>query len=122
MPIEPVSTISWPGDLDRRAQRAAHPLGEPGEILRALLGDKQDGELVAADAGQRIVRPEMALQPARHRQQQAVADDEAERDVDALELVDVDEEDARPHAALGLGAPGGDAEPIEQQLAVGQAR
>ena len=111
-----------PGDLDRRAQRAAHALGEACEILRALLGDEQDGELVAADAGEGVVLPEVALQAARHGQQQAVADHEAERHIHALELVDVDEDDARTNAVLALRAAGGDAEPVEQQLAIGQPR
>jgi hypothetical protein len=50
-----------PGDLDRRAQRAAHTLGEAREILRALLGDEQNAELVAADPGEGVVLPEVAL-------------------------------------------------------------
>ena len=108
------------GDLDRRAQRATHPLGQPRELLRALLGDEQDRELIAADTRQRVVLAEVTLQAPRDGEQQAVADDEAERDVHALELVDVDEDDARPHAVLALGAQRGDTQPVKHQLAVGQ--
>ena len=79
MPSEPVSTISWPailiGERSERRMRSASAASSCGR----LLGEQQDRELVAADARQRVLRPEMALQAARHREQQAVADDEAER-------------------------------------------
>ena len=58
-----------PGDLDRRAQRTPSALGKTGQVLRAQLGDEQDGELIAADAGQRVVWPEVALQAARDGEQ-----------------------------------------------------
>ena len=100
MPIEAVSTISWPAMLDRRAQRAAHLLGQHGQLARVGLAEQQQRELVAADARQRVLRAEVAAQPAGDGQQQAVADDQAERGVDALELVDVDEQQRRPHQRL----------------------
>ncbi len=108
------------GDLDGRAQRSAHALCQGRKLLRAMVGGQQDCELIAADPPQRVLGAEMALQPASDRQQQAVADDQAERHVDALELVDVDENDARPRAVLALCPHDGDAEAVEQQLAVGQ--
>ena len=68
---------------------------------RDLLGHEQDRELVAADARQRVLRPEVALQPPREGQQQAVADDEAERGIGRPELVDVDDEDRGANVRLG---------------------
>ena len=82
-----------------------------------------DGELIAADARERVLRPEMALQAAGDRQQQAVADDEPERGVDALELVDVDAEHARAgRLSFAFARITAIAQAVEEQLAVGQAR
>ena len=47
-------------DLHRRAQRAAHPLGKRRHLVRVGLGDQQDGELVAAETRERVLRVEMA--------------------------------------------------------------
>ena len=52
------------GNLDWRTERTADALGQRGQFLWQLLGDEQDRELIAAHAGQRIRRPQMALQPA----------------------------------------------------------
>ena len=49
-----------------------------------------DGEFVAAEAGDKIGGDDAAAQTLRHRFQQFVADQVAERIVDALEFVDVD--------------------------------
>src|ERR671938_471588 len=48
--------------------------------------------IVAAEAGDRVVRAQGGLQPARDRLQQLVAAGVAERVVDHLEAVDVEEE------------------------------
>ena len=110
------------GDLDGRAQRAAHLLGQSREILRGMLGDKHHCEPVAADAGERVLRAKVALQAARDGQQQAVAHDEAKRDVDTLELVDVDGKHARARAILRLRPHHRHAEAVEHELAIGQPR
>ena len=92
------------GDLDGRSQRAADALGQRRKICRRLLGRKQQRELVAADPRQSILRTNMALHAPRRGQQQAVADDEPERGVDALEFVDVDQEQRRADLVFRLGA------------------
>ena len=64
----------------------------------------------------------LRAEPPRDRQQQAVADDQAERAVDALELVDVDEDHRRLRApARPWRARIGDRQAVEKQLAVGQS-
>ena len=54
-------------DLHGRAQRAADPLGECRDVVRIAVGDEQDGELVAAETRQRVLRIEMAAEPAAER-------------------------------------------------------
>ena len=53
----------------------------------------QDGEFIAAEAGDEIFRSHRLAQPLRHALQEFVADQMSQRIVDALELVDVDIED-----------------------------
>ena len=59
-------------------------VGRPGAALH-------DGEFVAAKAGHRIDAAHHALQPLGHRAEQRIADRMAERIVDALEAVEVEE-------------------------------
>ena len=63
-------------------------------------GRGDDGELVAADAGDEIVAADGVGEPLRHRADQLVADRMAERIVDVLEVVEVDVEHGRRRAAL----------------------
>ena len=108
-------------DLHRRAQRAAHALGKSGHLARIGLGDHENGELVAAETGERVLRIEMAGEPAAKGQQHAVADGEAEALVDVLEAVDVDEHHRGAVHLPFAGAGDGALQAIEEQLAVGQA-
>ena len=85
-------------ERDRRAQRAAHGFGEGGDPLRLAFGDQQEGELVAGEARQRVLRLEEARQAARDGEQDRVADRDAEAVVDLLEAVDVEHEHRRPRA------------------------
>ena len=86
----------------------------------AQLGE-DDRELVAAEAGHGVVVAHALAQPARHLQQQLVAGGVAERVVDGLEVIDVDEHH-RHGAAVALGAREAVAQPIGEQLAVRQVR
>ena len=61
-------------------------VGRPGAALH-------DGEFVAAEAGHRVGAAHHALQALGHRAQQRVADRMAERIVDALEAVEIEEHD-----------------------------
>ncbi len=108
-------------ERDRRAERPADRLGKGRDPLRLRLGDQQEGELVAGQARQRILRLEQPGQAAGDGEQDRVADRRAEVVVDLLEAVDVEHEDRRPRGALGLGAGDRRLEPVEIELAVGQA-
>src|SRR5690606_18516568 len=73
------------GNLDRRTQSAPYALGDHRELARLVLGYQQNCELIATDPRQRVLRADMAHQAPRHREQQTVSDDQAERGVDVLE-------------------------------------
>jgi hypothetical protein len=109
-------------NLDRRAQRAANALGVLGQLRHRLVRQQQQAEAVAGNASQRIVGPEVALQPPRDGEQQAVAEHEAERRAEAGELVDIDDQYGRADLRLRLGPHHRHFETVEQQLAVGQPR
>ena len=47
-------------DLHRRAQCAAHALGKRGDLARVWVRDHENGELVAAEPRQRVLRIQMA--------------------------------------------------------------
>ncbi len=112
-------------DVSRQRERLAQRFQQPlGDQLRAgrdrqLLG--QDDELVAAETPERVGLANRALQARRDGAQQLVAGAVAERVVDQLEVVEVDEHgrDRRPVPARArqqlLGA-------IEDQLAVRKPR
>ena len=77
-------------------------------------------ELVAAEAGDHVLRAQHGAQARADRAQQLVAGVVAERVVEHLQVVDVEEEQ-REAAALRVGARDRVAEALEQQGAVGQA-
>ncbi len=79
------------------------------EILRAA------AKIVAGRA------EEPALQAACDGQQQAVAADEAEGGVDALEFVEVDEDHRGLHGVIALGPNDDGFQAIDEQLAIGKA-
>ena len=79
--------------IERRPQRLIDPRDQRVNILGALDAVLQDGEFIAAEAGDEIFRPDRLAQPLRHALQELVADQMSQRIVDALELVDVDIED-----------------------------
>ncbi len=111
-----------PGDLHRRAQRAANPLGHGGDLVGVGFRDDQGGELIAADPGKGVLRLELARQPAGDGQQHGVADGQPQRPVDVPEAVDVDIEDGGPLALALMGAGRGATEAVEEQLPVRQSR
>jgi hypothetical protein len=85
-----------------------------------LAGDagQQDGELVAAEARDDVVGAQHAAQPLGDGAQEPVARAMAERIVDDLEVVEVDEE----HRHLPAAAHQRAVEALQEELAVGQAR
>ena len=90
-------------------------------MMRVGLRDQEDGELIAAEAGERVLGIEVTAQPAAEREQHAVADDEAEALVHVLEAVDVDEEHGGTVGLALAGAGDGALQAIHEQLAVGKA-
>ena len=92
-----------------------------GERHGLLAGEtlRDERELVAADAGDRLAGAGRQLQPLRDLDQQLVADGVPERVVDELELVHV-EQDHRRAAAVSL-APGDRLrQPVEEERPVQQ--
>ena len=79
-------------ELERRAKRLEDPLGGAARpVLPRLL--EQDRELVATEAGGRVLRAHHRPQSLGHRDQELVAGVVAEGVVDGLEVVEVGEED-----------------------------
>jgi len=87
-------------------------VGDVGDVLQ------QDGELVAAQARGGVRAAQAAPDALGHGHQQRVAGRMAERVVDRLEAVQVDEQ----HRHLGAAARQGVPEPVDEQRAVGQPR
>ena len=83
------------GEGDRRRDGAADHVGEGDDAVGIALGEQDHGELVAVERGERVLRLEEPPEPAREREQDRVAGREADRVVDLLEAVDVDDEHGR---------------------------
>ena len=80
--------------LDRKLEGLHDPLGDGlGGALGVEGVVQAHGELVAAEPGDLVLRTHTRAQPVSHAHQQLVADGVAERVVDGLEVVDVDEQD-----------------------------
>jgi hypothetical protein len=80
----------------------AKPLGQAaGAVARRFRA--QHDELLAADAGQQLLRAEQALEAVRQRPQHGVAADVAVGVVDPLEVIDV-EQDQRQRTRVAAGA------------------
>ena len=120
-------------DADRRRDRDRAPLGvdrhfDRGQQLGRHLLDlaprrhagQQHHELVAAEARDQVGRAQAVGEPRGHGGEQRVADEVAERVVDALEVVEVDEQQRQPRAlaARQLHEP---LELVVEARAVGQA-
>ena len=84
------------GEGDRRRHRAPDHVGEGDDAVRLALGKQDDGELVAGDARQGVLRLQQAAEPARQGEQDRIAGRIADGFVDLLEPVDVDDQHGRP--------------------------
>jgi hypothetical protein len=89
MAVEIVGRADGFGDAPRQPLR----VGRAGDI------GLDDGEFVAADAGDRVGVPHAAAQSSGHRPQQLVADRMSERIVDVLELIEIEAQHREPLAA-----------------------
>ncbi len=104
-------------EVERLDQRVAHPARHVGDVVVRPDVGHHHGELVAAEPGHQVLRPQHALDPPRHQLEQPVADVVAEGVVDLLEPVQVQQRDREP---LDVRTIDRLAEPLQQQLAVGQ--
>ena len=106
------------GDLVIPRQPLQQPVGRaPDFVVGGLM--QYHHELVAAEAGDGVLFPGQLPQPRGHFEQDLIAGAVAQAVVDALEMIQVDEQ----QCATGAGAFGcGNrlAHPVEQQTAVGE--
>ena len=94
-PMLAVSTNSWPRTITGSSTAVEQLAGQRGErvALDHVLGDHH--ELVAAQPGQDVGGAQPVAQAPRHDLQHLVADVVAQRVVDGLEAVEVDEQHAQ---------------------------
>ena len=93
-----------PGDGERRVQCLADPRGKLLARVRLVRRRRQDGELIAAAAGDVVGGRDRFVQPLRDGDQQLVADIVAERVIDPLEPVQIQAQQSewRCRGAAGL--------------------
>ncbi|VXC59054.1 conserved hypothetical protein [Nocardioides sp. AX2bis] len=106
-------------DRQRRAHDGDDPGGEVGGVVDAGQGRGEDGELVAAEADQEVVRADHGAEPAGHLDQHGVALVVTEQVVDPLEPVEVEQEQ-RHRAPGGAGQRERQGPAVPQHAAVGQ--
>jgi hypothetical protein len=90
-------------ELERLLERELDALGDAGGAL-VVAAVEQHGELVAAQPGRQVAGAQAGAQATRERDQQLVADLVAEAVVNALEVVEVEEQ--HDGAAVGPGDRG----------------
>ena len=83
----------WPATSNGAESARADAAGGDRGLRLVLEADAQDGELVAAEAGDQIGVAHGGLEPLRDLDQQPVAGLVAEAVVDDLEVVEVEEQD-----------------------------
>ena len=106
-------------DHERHAERFDQLGGGPLDIRQPVDAFEQDGELVARQPRHGIGGAHGADQPLRHRLQQPIARVVAERVVDVLEVVEVEEHD-RHVAARAAGQRERVLDAIAEQVPVGE--
>ena len=107
-----------PIDHERLLDRAHQAVGDELRLLH-LGVPEEDGELVAAEPGGKVDRPDAGLDPPGDRDQQLVSDVVAQAVVDGLEVVEVEEEHGGG-SVVGVGQRAADA--LGEEHAVGQTR
>ena len=107
-----------PSTGERLEDQLAQPLGQRLGLVEAGVG-QQDGELVAAEPGQHVARPQRGAQPRADLAEQVVAGVVAEAVVDLLEPVEV-EQQQRGRAPGGRRGRATRSAALEQGAAVGQ--
>ncbi len=107
-------------ELQRFGHRIAHLSNARGSLAFIAAAAQHHHEVVAADTRRRVERGQRALDACGQQPQRRVAGSTAQRIVDQLEVVDVEQHDPHRHAGRGGGSCALDA--VGQQRAVGQAR
>jgi hypothetical protein len=120
-PIEAVRKISRSLKLIGARMVLRMVSAKGGDLGGSLLGHQDQAELVAGEAGQRVLRLEDAGEAARQRQQDRVADGDADGIVDLFEAIEVDHHDGRPQRRHSPGEIRDGIEAVDEQLAVRQA-
>ena len=108
-------------DLDRSGQRGNHFLGDALRLLPvAWQVFKDDGEFITAESRHRVADTHTGQQSRRNALQQFITDIVAERIIDGLKAVEVDEHEAQPRfLARRVGQP--ECQTVIEQHAIGQA-
>ena len=107
------------GDRERLGERGQHPLRDDRRLARVGHVLQQDGELVAADPRDGVAGAQRGVEPARDRLEQPVAGLVAERVVDELEAVEVEEQHGGAAVAVAAArAAQRLLEPVEEQRPV----
>src|SRR3954447_9144836 len=102
--------------VERLLEHAQHPAGHDDRTVLVVVARDDDAELVAAEAGQHVVRAEHAAQARADAPQQLVAGGVAQGVVELLEVVEIEQQQrgAPPAAHDLVEVPG-------ERAAVGQA-
>ena len=98
-----LETTSPCAQVERQAERLEQPLGHRDGVLLVAEVLAEHGELVAAEAGDRLLAAQRVLQPLRHGEDQLVAGRVPEAVVDHLEAVEVEEEHRDVASRAGAG-------------------
>ena len=98
------------------------PVGHHGRVVRLADVVEQDGELVAALAGEGIALAQARLEPGGHLHEQIVAGRVPEAVVDGLESIEIEEENGEPVSLAPSRTRERALDQIEEQRPVGQAR
>ena len=92
-----------PIDIERRLDHRQQAAGEPDRLHGPADPRLYDGELIAAEAGDRVGVPRLLRQPFGDRLQQGVAGRMAQGVVHRLELVEIEAEQCQSLTALCMG-------------------
>ena len=110
-----------PVELDRRRDPRLHPLHDRPDRAR-FDAMEQHRELVTAEPCREIGLTQPGAQPLADRGQEAISHVVTERVVDELEAVEVEEHHGVAQLGRLAGLGDGQAQPLQEQLAIGQSR
>ena len=109
-----------PAEGDRAARRLRDAMGDDRGLLLAVQALEQEGELVAAEAGDGVHRAQHAAEALGQLHEQPVAGAVPQRVVDLLEAVDVQEQHRPPRLPVRPAAIQRAAQAVQEQRPIGQ--